>query len=114
MQRVSTKKRNIFFQAMLVDAEFIKQNPASRIEALLGLGICDMELGNTDSAIEAFELSNQLHVNLASIEHLVTLYQAKGDLKNLQRVAEQALRLKSIPQASWNRFQAIRVSSACT
>ena len=96
------------FQAMLNQDVSIP----SRIEALVGIGLCDLEQGKIDAATESFELANQMKPNLASIENLIRIYQAKGDSKNLKRIAECAMKMVNVPKVQWARYQSIMVASS--
>lgn len=89
------------FQRILADAE---GDSDVRIEALLGIGLCDRSEQRLHSAVEHFERSFELRPSLAAVENLLSLYRELGDEGKRQSAAKRALQMSVLPADLRARF----------
>jgi tetratricopeptide (TPR) repeat protein len=89
------------FQRMLDESE---ADSEMRIEALLGLGLCDRSQNRLNSAVEHFERSLSLRPSLAAVENLLSLYRELGDEGRRQAAARRALEMSFLPADQRARF----------
>ncbi len=84
----------VLFQKML---ERAGPELESRVEALVGLGLCDRSENRIHSAVENFERSLSLRPSLAAVENLLSLYRELGDEEKRKAAARKALEMEFLP-----------------
>ncbi|NDF15198.1 hypothetical protein EB061_07735 [bacterium] len=89
------------FQKMLERAQ---PESEGRVEALLGLGLCDRSENRLHSAVEHFERSLTLRPNLAAVENLLAIYRELGDEEKRRAAARKALEMEFLPSGQRARL----------
>jgi tetratricopeptide (TPR) repeat protein len=84
----------------------------SKVQALLGLGLCDKAQNFLQPAAHHFESAVEACPNVAAIENLIDIYGKLGEAKKLQAAAEKGLKLTHAPSSLKEKYLGIVNSSA--
>ena len=88
------------------------QGSESKVQALLGLGLCDKAQNFLQPAAHHFESAVEVCPNVAAIENLIDIYEKLGESKKLQAAAEKGLKLAHAPNSLKEKYQGILNSHA--